>query len=388
MSEITTSSRAGIKILVVDDTATNRQILAAFLKKLGFTVLMAEDGSQAVDKYTSESPDIVLMDVMMPVMDGYEATRRIKTLAGERWVPVVFLSALDKEENLVAGLDAGGDDYLNKPVNFVILDAKLRSIVRTLDLQRQLNDNARSLQAYHDAQETENALAKDIVERQMLRAGLKDPKVQHWLTPADNFSGDVVAATRSPDGALFVLLADATGHGLGAAICTLPVLSVFYSLAEAGTPLSHIISEINRQLLATMPVGRFVAASALRVDSAVGKADVWIGGTPDVLLLDAKGSLRRSVAASHLPLGVTEFDSAELVPESIDVGAGEQFVLFSDGLLEASNAAGEQFGFGAMAQALASAASTERVAAIKASLERHLAGLAPHDDVSLLIIDC
>ncbi|MBK6636361.1 MAG: fused response regulator/phosphatase [Rhodocyclaceae bacterium] len=388
MTEHSPVNRAGIKILVVDDTATNRQILAAFLKKLGFSVLMAEDGAQAVDKYSKEHPDIILMDVMMPVMDGYEATRRIKALAGERWTPIVFLSALDKEENLVSGLDAGGDDYLNKPVNFVILDAKLRSIVRTLDLQRQLNDNARSLQEYHDAQEVENALAQDIVERQMLRAGLKDPKVQHWLTPADNFSGDIVAATRGPCSALYVLLADATGHGLGAAICTLPVLSVFYSLAESGTPLAHIINEINRQLLATMPVGRFVAVSALRVDSVAGCAEVWIGGTPDVLLLDTQGRLRRSVAASHLPLGVTEFDAAELVPELIDVAAGEQFVLFSDGLLEASNAAGEQFGFGAMAQALASAASTQRVAAIKDSLERHLAGLAPHDDVSLMIIDC
>lgn len=385
---IDTSKRTDMTILVVDDTATNRQILAAFLKKLGFSVIMAEDGAQAVEKFTHENPDIILMDVMMPIMDGYEATRRIKAAAGERWVPVIFLSALDKEENLVAGLDAGGDDYLHKPVNFVILDAKLRSIVRTLDLQKRLDANSQHLQEYHDAQEAENALAQDIVNRQMLRTGLRDPKVQHWLTPAANFSGDIVAATRAPDGALYVLLADATGHGLGAAICTLPVLAVFYSLAETGVPLAHIISEVNRQLLATMPVGRFVAASLLRVDRATGVAEVWIGGTPDVLVLNEQGRVVRSVAASHLPLGVAEFDAAELKSEQIAIGSDSQFVLFSDGLLEATNVEGAQFGFGSMAAALASAAPAQRVAAVQSALERHLAGLAPHDDVSLLIIDC
>jgi two-component system, HptB-dependent secretion and biofilm response regulator len=513
-------SQQDLTILVVDDTATNRHILAAFLKKLGFTVLMAEDGEKAVASFVANHPDIILMDVMMPIMDGYEATRQIKKISGERWTPVIFLSALDKEENLVAGLDAGGDDYLHKPVNFVILDAKLRSIRRTLELQARVEDagrrmaavtgnlvdgvmvvdprgrvdwvnpailemfgytqdellgksafmlnpasagvgepsaaddfiagqlaaaeavgfgrghrliegrrksgevfpmelgvsatafngekryvgvlrdvsarvaaeallreNAQRLQEYHDVQERENALAQDIVERQMLRAGLSDPKVQHWLTPAANFSGDIVAASRSPDGILYVMLADATGHGLGAAICTLPVLSVFYSLAETGATLAHILKEVNHQLLATMPVGRFVAASLLRIDSAKNHAEIWVGGTPDVLVLDGEGKITRSVAASHLPLGVMEFDDAELASEQLDIDAQTQFMLFSDGLLEASNKDGDQFGFGAMAAALAGAPRDKRVAAIQVALERHLGGLAPHDDVSLLIID-
>ncbi len=508
---------AAVKILVVDDTATNRQILAAFLKKLGFVIIMAEDGAQAVEKFTAENPDIVLMDVMMPVMDGYEATRRIKAMSGERWVPVIFLSALDKEENLVAGLDAGGDDYLHKPVNFVILDAKLRSMVRTLDLQKrldeerrriaaitsnlvdgvisinergivqwanpavetifgfsaaeirgknismlmpepyhgahdgylaayltsgkasiigkgqrqvrgqrksgetfpmelgvsetildghrqfvgvvrdvtvrseaeqQLQENARRLQEYHDAQEAENALAQDIVERQMLRAGLADPSVGHWISPTANFSGDIVAATRGRNGDLYVMLADATGHGLGAAICTLPVLSVFYSLAESGAPLPKIIGEVNRQLLATMPVGRFVAATLLRVDSMRGLADIWIGGTPDVLLMDQTGAVRASFSASHLPLGVVPFEAADVIPDQADIVVGEQFALFSDGLLEATNGGGEQFGLGNLFAALASAPRAQRLEAVKQTLTRHLGDLLPHDDVSLLLVDC
>ncbi len=119
-------------ILVVDDTATNRQILGVFLKKLGHQVDLAEDGAQAVELFAAKAYDLVIMDVMMPVMDGYEATRRIKAMCGNRWVPVIFLSALDKDESLVTGLEAGGDDYLPKPVNFVVLAAKLRSLSRAL----------------------------------------------------------------------------------------------------------------------------------------------------------------------------------------------------------------------------------------------------------------
>ena len=78
-------------ILVVDDTQTNRQILAVFLKKLGHTVDLAVDGADAVAKFVAQPYDLVIMDVMMPVMDGYEATRRIKAMSGENWVPVIFL---------------------------------------------------------------------------------------------------------------------------------------------------------------------------------------------------------------------------------------------------------------------------------------------------------
>ena len=144
------SSQKPVKVLVVDDTATNRQILQVFLRKLGMDVVLAEDGAQGVAAYERDQPDIVIMDVMMPVMDGYEATRRIKALSGERWTPVLFLSAMDSEESLVAGLDAGGDDYLPTPVNFVVLDAKLRSLSRALAMQRSLDDERQRAAAISD----------------------------------------------------------------------------------------------------------------------------------------------------------------------------------------------------------------------------------------------
>jgi CheY-like chemotaxis protein len=375
-------------ILVVDDTAANRQILAVFLKKLGHTVELAEDGAQAVDLFAAKSFDLVIMDVMMPVMDGYEATRRIKAMCPDRWVPVLFLSALDKDESLVVGLEAGGDDYLPKPVNFVVLEAKLRSLSRTLAMRRELEDARSALQEYHDARESENALAAEILDQLMQRPGLADPSLHYWMNPATNFSGDIVAAARATDGRFYVLLADATGHGLAAAISVLPVLTLFYDVVEFGLPLGRVIAKINSQLRMALPVGRFVACACLCIDPQSGRSEIWMGGMPSGLLLDNDGRVLREIESSHLPLGIDDFDWRKSATEALAFpDAGGQLVLFSDGLIEARNSAGEDFGMARLCAALASAPATGRAAAVQAAVFNHLGATPPHDDVTLLIVD-
>ena len=506
MSFMQDFSAQSFTVQVVDDTAANRQILQVFLKKLGFKVIAAEDGIQAVEQFSVSRPDIVLMDVMMPVMDGYEATRRIKALCGERWVPVVFLSALDKHENLVAGLDAGGDDYLHKPVNFVVLEAKLRSLMRTMNVQQalaetrrraqaisdniidgvitidqdgniqsanpsalnifayagdeligcsvgillpdsdrsvsgeifgvglrevsglrkngvlfpmelgvtelriddettlvgivrdigerkaaeiQLRENAERLQNYHDAQVQENELAQEIMGRLMNRGALDDPRICHWLVPAANFSGDIIAAKRTVQGKIYGLLADATGHGLGAAISALPVLMIFISMVERGLSLSTIVGEFNRHLRNTLPIGRFVALAAVCIDETTGKAEVWNGGMPDVLLLGADGQVYQRLASSQVSLGIIDFsDPAMIATQAVVCQPGSQFVLCSDGLLEAENDAGDPFGLERLIAALARTSPAKRLDEVKQALADHIGELAPCDDISVMLIEC
>jgi two-component system, HptB-dependent secretion and biofilm response regulator len=377
------------RVLVVDDTATNRQILAHFLKKLGHTVELAVDGVDAVNKFAAGTYDLVIMDVMMPEMDGYEATRRIKAMCGEHWVPVVFLSALDKDENLVAGLDAGGDDYLAKPVNFVVLDAKLRSLTRTLALRRELEETRRSLQAYHDEREAENGLAAEILEQIMQRPGLSDPGLHYWISSAGSFSGDIIAATVAINNRFYVLLADATGHGLAAAISVLPLLTQFYDSAGAGVPLGRIIYRINTQLCATLPVGRFIAAAFVCVDRQSVASEIWLGGMPSALVIDAAGKVIETIAANNLPLGIDAIDPAGAPIEALHCqhAPGAQLVLYSDGLIEAQNAAGELFGLERLATALASVPAAARIDAVKDAVNQHLGTQSAHDDLSLLLID-
>ena len=378
------ASRASIpslRVLVVDDTVTNRQVLGVFLRRLGHTVAMAEDGAQAVALFATQAFDLVIMDVMMPVMDGYEATRRIKALCGDHWVPVVFLSALDKDENLVAGLESGGDDYLPKPINFAILEAKLRSLTRTLTMQR-------ALETYHDEREAENNLAIQILEQLMQRPGLADPLLNYWMSPASYFSGDIVAGARSTDGRYYALLADATGHGLAAAISVLPVLTLFYDVVERGLPLGQLLAKINGQLRGALPVGRFVACSGACIDVAQGRAELWMGGMPAAWLLDPAGQLLCEYRSEHLPLGIEAFDAGSAPAQDIEIpAAGGQLVLFSDGLIEAQDVAGEAFGTERLRAALAGAPVARRIDAVQDAMSAHLGTSEPHDDVTLMLID-
>jgi serine phosphatase RsbU (regulator of sigma subunit) len=254
--------------------------------------------------------------------------------------------------------------------------------------ERQLRENEQRLQVYYDTQEAATALARTIVGSQLQRVGLQDSSVRHWLEPADNVSGDIVAASRGQDGDLYVLLADATGHGLGAAICSLPVLSTFYSMADMGLALGWIVYEVNRQLRASLPVGHFVAAGMLCVAADGRHADVWVGGIPDVLILDAAGRLRRRVTSTSLPLGIDAGEDSASRPESIELQPGDQFILYSDGLLEAENQEGQAFGYALLFESLAAAGEDGRMDSVKAALERHMGGAKPHDDVSLMLVSC
>jgi light-regulated signal transduction histidine kinase (bacteriophytochrome) len=130
-----------LHILLVEDDALQSAKTVAFLEGLGQKVLLAEDGEHAVELFRRNRPDLVLMDVVLPGIDGFETTRRIKGICTDRWVPVIYLTILGCSANLVEGLHAGGDDYLIKPVELETLEAKLRSVIRTLGLYRALQDS-------------------------------------------------------------------------------------------------------------------------------------------------------------------------------------------------------------------------------------------------------
>ena len=148
-------SDKALKILAVDDTEMNISLLERFLRKKGHEIIVAVNGQEAVEKFVSEQPDLVLMDVMMPVMDGYDATREIRKVSGDKWVPIIFMSAKVAVEDQIAGLDAGGDDYLTKPINMRILGAKINAMQRIADMGDALATQAKELAQYHAAAEEE-----------------------------------------------------------------------------------------------------------------------------------------------------------------------------------------------------------------------------------------
>src|SRR5437762_11604780 len=118
------------RVLVVDDILSNVKLLEAKLAAEYFEVITAYNGEQALARVASDAPDIILLDVMMPGMDGFEVCRRIKSNAKTTHIPVVMVTALDQPSDRVTGLDAGADDFLTKPVDDTALFARVRSLVR------------------------------------------------------------------------------------------------------------------------------------------------------------------------------------------------------------------------------------------------------------------
>ena len=136
----------GERILVVDDHEDNLEILRARLSSRGYVVETATNGLEALEKVRAQPPHLILLDVMMPQMDGYEVARRIKGDPTLPFLPIILVTARDSTEDKVEGLDAGADDYLTKPINFPELEARVRSMLRIKRLQDELEEKTRELE--------------------------------------------------------------------------------------------------------------------------------------------------------------------------------------------------------------------------------------------------
>ena len=153
---------SALKILIADDDIPNRLVLQAILEKQGYTVLQADDGAQAVELTAREQPDMILMDIKMPVMDGYEATKRIKAMQGESFVPVIFLTATSDSEGLAKCVGSGGDDFLTKPYNRVLLQARIDALLRIRELYKTVQHQRNELASHQKRLDRERQLAKRL----------------------------------------------------------------------------------------------------------------------------------------------------------------------------------------------------------------------------------
>src|SRR5436190_10720846 len=133
------------RILVVDDHEDNIELLRARLEAWGYEVDAAHDGAQALEIVHRAPPDLILLDVMMPSLDGNEVARRIKQNPALPFIPIIMQTALDSTESKVEGLEAGADDYITKPIEFAELKARLRSMLRIKRLQEELEERERQL---------------------------------------------------------------------------------------------------------------------------------------------------------------------------------------------------------------------------------------------------
>lgn len=375
-----------LKILVVDDTPTNVKQLEVVARKLGHQVILAEDGLQAIQQYQAEAPDLVFMDIMMPRMDGLTAVQHIRELPAEKWTPIIFFSALDSVQDIVRGLELGGDDYLIKPANLQLMRAKINGYARVLEMQDKLRDYSRELAVWRGEAEQQLELGRHIINRLVDAKGLRDPMLRWLNIPAESFSGDLLCAARAPGDLLYAMLCDATGHGLSAALSSLPLTQVFYGMTAKGFPLRAIAEELNQKLKALMPADRFVAATLVAVDVRNQVIEVWNGGNPTALFLATDGSVLKRWESRSPPLGIlapSEFSGAT---ETYKFSCSGDLVLYSDGVIEAEAPDGQRLNMDGLEALLGNARDGERFEALRLGLLDHMQGQQGHDDISCLMI--
>jgi CheY-like chemotaxis protein len=334
-----------LSILIAEDNAADRMLLSTIVSRQGHRVLTASNGLEALSLFEQERPQLVLMDAMMPVMDGFEAARRIKQAAGEELVPIIFLTSLTEGEALVRCLEAGGDDFLAKPYNRVILEAKIKAMERLRRLQDTVLQQRDLIAKHNEHLLNEQRVAKAVFDKVTHSGCLDAPNIRYLQSPYAVFNGDLLLAAFKPSGGMHVLLGDFTGHGLPAAIGAMPLAEVFYGMTAKGYSLAEVLREINAKLKRILPVGVFCCATLLNVSFQRQVVEVWSGGLPDGYLLRSSGE-RLPLRSRHLPLGVLEPTTFNDKYEVYPLELGDRVFLLSDGVLEACNKQGEAFGEG------------------------------------------
>jgi len=391
MSEASDLVQTGscLSILLVEDDPLDAELSRHELEHFGHRVTVVHSGEEALACFAEQMPDLVVTDVRLPGMDGCELTRRLKLQVHPNWLPVLFLSGVQTDEVLVEAYRAGADDFITKPVHRPVLQAKLEVFRQRLQLQREALSREALLQRYRDQAEEEKAVAQHLMHRLVNAELLGDLSVNYWVRPAETYSGDLIAAARTPGGILHVLLADATGHGLAASLAVMPVTQPFYRMTEKGFGIDTIAREMNRKVRELLPVGRFVAATLVAVDSSNGSIQVWNGGNPHPFLISAENRLADfEFRRTHLPLGILDDDSFDAVPEIHFIQEPHQLVVYSDGVVEAENPGGLAFGRDGLHTALLAREQENRLTQVIQALDHHLAGHSARDDLSLLLVRC
>lgn len=243
------------------------------------------------------------------------------------------------------------------------------------------------LRAYRERAEAETELVRFLLSRMSGMESLRSAGVAHFWWPAESFSGDQIAVARSRSGDLYAMLADATGHGLAAALHVVPLSTTFHEMAAKGFSLYSIARRLNGMVKDYSPVDRFIAVTLVRFRCREHVLEVINAGNPPAVLINQQREATREIASGCVPLGILDARSFEPRVEECEVGAEDVLLLFSDGLVEACDRRDRPFGLaGVQAAIYAAASGPEIVAALREALHRHRDGIAPVDDVTVLAL--
>src|SRR5262245_29045837 len=300
-----------------------------------FKLSVALDGEAALRAVERSAPDLLLLDIMMPGIDGYEVCRRLRADAATRDIPIMFLSSLEDVQDKARGFELGANDYLTKP--FEILEVKAR--VRSLLKAKAYAD------AVREAQERDLAIAREIQMGILpsdfaARCAGTGIDVHATIEPARSVGGDLFEVLRLPGDRLVVALGDVCGKGIPASLFMAVTVTLLRTLARQLDSPREILARLNGELAAQNPRGMFVTMTCLDVRG--NRVTCANAGHDTTLHVGASGPPRAVFPSSGTVLGL--FPGQDYANETLDVAPGDSLVLYTDGVTEANDSDSTLFG--------------------------------------------
>ena len=330
-------------IFVVDDDLFLNELFCHFLENKGFKAFGVDSVMDARVALRDDLPiDLILLDYNLGDGTGLEFLRHLQQEKGDAVPPIIMISTNDSPTFLESCFSAGVADYIIKPVNLSLLALKVGTLLHSVNLQRVISRQNLELAHFKQEAEREEAVAKFTYEYLLKQNNQLIDGVDIWLKPSASFSGDIAVAKVSPSGDLYFLLADATGHGLSAAITIMPVVSIFNTMVAKGFDIQSIVIEMNRKLERDTPHDRFVAAVVLHIQQSQNEIHIWNGGMPTAYWV-MNGNIIREFKSRHMALGILDDNLFDANVETWRFPDRGYFFSCSDGLLEQVNRQGECF---------------------------------------------
>lgn len=368
--------------LVVDDSKVYCQILSALLKQEGYEVVTAYNGGRSVEKYAKYRPDLVLINVNIPVMNGFEAVLKLKQLNTYHAAPLIFITSDSSEQTFIDSIDAGAFDVLVQPFSTEIFKAKIKSVQRKSDLYRRVK-------VLQQEQDKDAQIAENLISGLIESKNVATDRITIVKQPAKVFSGDIHLSALAPNGDINILLGDFTGHGLRSTIGAIPLSETFRVMTSKGFSPIEIISQINRKLNKVLPTDLFLAAIFVSISYHNKIASFFNAGLPDAYIFDENAQIKHKIESCHPPLGILEDLIATSEVSVRDIKEDQRIVLISDGIVEAKNDEGENFDYsGFESAAIAGIKQGNLAQTLMQEINKFCQSTPQTHDISVIDIPC
>lgn len=323
-----------MNILIVEDDLLFNHFYSVFFQSKDAVVVSTYTLSEAreVLKFSTLF-DAIVLDNQLTDGEGLQLVPALIEHYPD--AAILMVSANDSADFFLQAYASGLDDYAVKPVNVDLLWVKICRAVEIRRLQRVSRQQQAELACWVAQEQQEQALAGHVLATLTHRLQQMPAFIQLKTKPSSSFSGDILLQQQGQDGSQYLLLADAMGHGLAAAISLMPVLEVFQSMSQKSLPLSNIVFELNKKLNRQLPADRFVAAIFIRIDPRTAELEVWNGGMPPLLVIDTVKQKFLKAESKNMALSILNEQQIDVAVDRFKWSCGSYLVGFTDGLTDA-----------------------------------------------------